>query len=105
MSIITRNTAAAIAYAHAEIEASRGLLEIIAKGKADRVEPDFRDVFGKRRGSLQLGVPSGDTGHRLLDVSADLGGYVIEAHIGKMQAKLTELCQIARMELDGEKTA
>lgn len=104
MSIITRNTAAAIAYAHAEIEASRGLLETIAKGKTNREEPDFRDAFGRRHRTLQLGVPHGD-GHKLLDVSADLGGYIIEAHIGKMQAKLTELCQIARMELDGEKTA
>ena len=99
---ITRDTAAKIAYAHSEINEARELLTLLSEAKRDRKEPDFRDAFGRQRG-LQLGIPSG-SGHRLLDVSPDLAVYVIEAHIGKMQQRIAELCAIARMELDGVKT-
>ena len=99
---ITRDTAAKIAYAHSEITEARERLTLLSEAKRDRKEPDFRDAFGRQRG-LQLGIPSG-SGHRLLDVSPDLAVYVIEAHIGKMQQRIAELCAIARMELDGVKT-
>jgi hypothetical protein len=100
---ITHETAASIAYAHAEIVAARKLIAELDKAKAGRVEPDFRDAFGRRARGLQLGVPSGENGMRLFDVSPDLAHYVIDAHIGKMEARIAEFCAVARMEMDGVK--
>jgi hypothetical protein len=54
--MIRRETANALAYSYAEIEAAEKLLKELSDSKSDRREPDFRDAFGRRRG-LQLGVP------------------------------------------------
>lgn len=99
-NLITHDTAASIAFAHAEIRAAQELLAKLIEANITRDEPDFRDAFGRKRG-LQLGVPSGSNGHRLLDVSPELARYVIDAHIARMEARIGELCAIARMELDG----
>ncbi len=104
MATITMQTAAMIAHAHREIEVARELLKKIEQGKKWNQEIDIRDAFGRRQYVLQLGVPSGNGGHKLLDVSYELGGYIIEAHIEKMQMRIAELSEIARMELDGVKT-
>ena len=95
---ITKNTAAAIAFAYSEIEASEELLKIIS----DRLpgdNPDFRDAFGRRKGGLQLGVPSGSNGHRLLDVGAGLAKIIIAAHINEKRAEIHALCAVAVGEL------
>lgn len=99
--MITRETATKIAHAHAEITAARELLVILDKNNEHRGFPDLRDAFGSRQHGLQLGVPSGTIGHRLYEVTPELARYVIEAHVGKMQGRLVELCTMARMELDG----
>jgi hypothetical protein len=52
-----------------------------------------RDVF------LELGVPSGDSSHRLFHVSNTLGRSVIAAHIARTQAELVEANEQARVEL------
>lgn len=103
MTEISELTATAIAYAHREITSAQELLKKIDEGKKWNQEIDFRDVFNRRRRCLQLGIPNGEGGHRLLDVSFELGAYCIEAHIGKMKARIIELSQIAKMELDGIK--
>lgn len=103
MGDITKMTAAQIARAHVEIETAIELLKHIEEGKKWNQEVDLRDAFGRRQHCLQLGVPSGNSGHRLVDVSYELGGYMIEAHIAKMRARLVELSQVAKMELDGVK--
>ena len=96
--MISKNTAACIAFAYSEIEAAEKLLEILDKSRSEHREPDFRDAFGRVRG-LQLGVPSGESGHRLLDVAPVLGAAIIQAHIAQKKAEITALCEKARMEL------
>ena len=98
--MITHETAARIAYAHAEIKAARELLAIVQEA-AKRGEPaDIRDPFGRQRG-LQLGVPSlSGFSHRLMDVSPALGAIVIEAHIGAKTREIEALTEIARGEIE-----
>lgn len=100
MGIISQKTSTDIALAHREIRTARDLLAEAADAAKWNRELDLRDAFGRQRG-LELGVPSGRDGHRMFGLSPDLAKYVIEAHVGKMEARLTELCAIARMELDG----
>jgi len=100
MHFISEETAMGIAFAHRDIRAAKDLLEKVSDAKRWNKELDIRDAFGRQRG-LQLGIPQGDNGHRLFEVSPDLAKYVIEAHVGKMLARLAELSAIARMELDG----
>jgi len=95
--MITKSTAASIAHAYCELEAAAELLKIIDEGKQHYEEPDFRDVFGRRRG-LQLGVPTGQGSHRLLDVSPKLAEIVIKAHIENKKHEIAALCEIARNE-------
>lgn len=106
MSTITRDTAAAIWSAHREIEAGQKLLEDMERERkliderADKHAPTLRDAFGRVR-QLQLGVPSGENAHRLLDVSPTLAVSVIRAHIENKRAELAECCERARIELNG----
>jgi hypothetical protein len=93
--MITKETAAKIAYAYSEIEAAEELL----KGLRRLQEPDFRDNFGRRRG-LQLGVPSGSSGHRLLDVAPRLAKIIIKAHIDDKKSEIEALCLTAKRELE-----
>lgn len=105
MNVITKETAVEIAYTHREIENGTKLLEKILEDKKwHRGAVDIRDAFGRPR-ELQLGIPSGENATQLYGLSWDLARPVIEAHIGKMQAKLVELSAIARMEMDGLRPA
>lgn len=100
--MITRETAAAIWSAYREIEAGEKLLADMAAEresmKVDRHAPTLRDAFGRVR-QLQLGIPHGDNGHRLLDVSPMLAESVIRAHIEHKRAELAEVNERARIEL------
>ena len=97
-TILGRDIAAKIVYAHDEIKAARELLAILKE--AGRGEPpDFRDAFGRRRG-LQLGVPSGESSRRLFDVDPQLAEIVIEAHIKNKQDELAALSVLAGQELE-----
>ena len=102
--MITQETAAAIWAAHREIEASKKLLSDMEteRNKPFRDEPKtaatLKDAFGKLR-QLQLGIPSGESGHRLFDVSPALGESVIKAHIAAKQSELVEANERARIEL------
>ena len=98
--VIQFDTACRIARAHQEIEAAHELLKVLHQAKDRREVPNFRDAFGRQRG-LTLGIPQGESGHRMYDVSPELAVYVIEAHIAKKQAELVEASTIARMQLDG----
>lgn len=70
--------------AHREIEAGKQLLS------------DIRAALKEG----QLGVPSGDNSHRLLDVSPRLAVHIIEAHIAEKQRELEEASIAARVEMD-----
>lgn len=99
MSKITAQTAAAIAYAYAEIEAAKNLLKTINERKSGDTDTDFRDVFGRRRASLELGVPSGGSGHRIFSVGTELAAIVIRAHIDAKHSEIDALCVLAKNEL------
>lgn len=96
--MISRDTAAQIAYAYDEIKAAKEIMAVIEEGAKRGIPPDFRDTFGNRR-NLQLGVPSGSTGHRLMDVSYKLAKIIIKAHIREKEAQIEALCANAVLEM------
>lgn len=98
--MITFQTAYDIANAHQEIERAENLLKETQEALSRRQQPDIRDAFGRRHGGLQLGVPSGENSQRLYQVEWNLCVPVLKAHIGSMQAKLSALNELARIELD-----
>lgn len=102
--MITQDTAAALWTAHREIITGEKLLADMRaereKPFADREKhaPTLKDAFGHRR-QLQLGIPSGESGHRIFDVSPQLAESVILAHIANKKAELAEVNERARIEL------
>ena len=112
MSILSAETAVAIAVTHQEIARGEKLLGDVKVALDERnqrtpfgvtAESDLRDVFGRRQNSLQLGIPSGKSGHQICDMSYDLAIPVIEAHIANKRSELRALSLKARAELqDGD---
>ena len=100
--MITQETAAAIWQAYREIDAGQKLLadmaEIRSREKLDRNAPTLADAFGRRR-QLELGIPSGENGHRILGVHPVLAESIIRAHIENKRAELATLQEKARVEL------
>ena len=69
-------------YAHQRLEEQ--------KAKTGKVRALF--LKGRQQGmSMTLGVPSGDNGHRLCDVSYELAIPVIKAHIANKEAMISSL--------------
>lgn len=106
--MITKETAVLIWSAYREIDTAIKLLDDMAKTR-ERFQPDphaptLRDAFGTLR-QLQLGIPSGENSHRLLDVSPVLAESVIRAHISNKQRELVEANERARIELAAEDAA
>ena len=100
--MITQQTAEHIWRCHREIHAAEKLLEDMAESE-QRFHDDVRaetlsDAFGRQR-NLQLGVPSGESSHRLFDVAPSLARSVIRAHIENKRAELVEANEQARMEI------
>lgn len=95
---ISKETAADIAFAYCEIEAAEMLLKDMAVAKNNREPPNFRDAFGRQHTSLQLGVPSGRSGHTLFRVQPDLAEIIIKAHVDQMRAKIDALTALALQE-------
>lgn len=102
-AMITQETAARIWNCYREIKAAETLLADMEKSaqeyRRDVRAETLQDAFGRHQ-RLQLGVPSGENSHRLLDVSPELGKTVIRAHIEKKKAELAEANEQARIELD-----
>jgi hypothetical protein len=99
--MITKETCVKIWNAHNEIEKANQLIADLAKIVGDdkvKGAPHLRDAFGDRRG-LQLGVPCGESSHRLYNVNLDLSVKVIQLHIKEQQDHLIELMAIAKIEL------
>lgn len=99
MSAIRFETARAIAFAYREVETAETLLAEIVDALSRRKAPDLRDAFGHQHDGLQLGVPSGNNGHRLFNVPWSLARPVIEAHIAQQKAIIAALSEKARIEL------
>lgn len=103
MTVISMETAHRIWSAHREIVVATTLHAQMKKELELGGDPTPLDEFGRRR-RFQLGVPSGDSGHRLLDVSPQLAFHIIEAHIANKQAELAEACIVAKIDLAGGTT-
>ena len=86
--------------AHREIEAGEKLLAEIKTALTQGRDATPLDPHGRRRG-FSLGVPMGNNGERLLEVSPRLASYVIEAHIAEKRRELVEVSIAARLELEG----
>jgi hypothetical protein len=102
--MITMDTAHKIWSAHREIEVGKKLQAEIEKAIKDGTDPTPIDPFSRRR-NFQLGVPSGDSSHRLFDLSPQLAIHIIEAHIANKQRELAEACVIAKLDLASPKKA
>jgi hypothetical protein len=104
--MITQKTIELIWRAQREITTGEQLLEDMKKVEEQNAHDPhaqhLKDAFGRRR-ELQLGIPSGNNAHRLLDVSPDLAKTIIVAHIEKNRAKLVEANECARIELETSK--
>lgn len=100
--MITKETAARVWNCYREIEAAEKLLKDMSEGidkwEQDKHAPTLKDAFGRRR-QLQLGIPSGENGHRLYDVEPTLAMSVIRSHVAKQHAELVTANEQARIEL------
>ncbi len=109
--MLSREIAAEVWRCYRELEAAEKLLvdiaEIENRNKErfhgnGRFEKGLKDVFGREQ-ELQLGVPSGENGHRLFGVSIELGKSVIRAHIANTNKTMAEVQERAKIELGMEK--
>lgn len=94
--MISKQTATDIAFAYREIETAEKLLAEIVEALRGRQMPDIRDAFGRQQGGLQLGVPSGESGHRMFNVPWPLAKPIIQAHIAEQRAKIEALNELAK---------
>jgi len=91
--MITQATAARIWQCYREIESAKKLLEDMEELRKryphDPHAQCLKDAFGRAQ-DLQLGIPSGDSCHRLYTVAPQLAESVIRAHISNKEAELVE---------------
>ncbi len=101
--MLSQKTAAALYNCHQQIVNAEQLLqqtkESILKDE-DRFSEykGLIDAFGSQKRRLELGIPSGSSGSRLVNVDPDLAVIIIEAQIGKYKSQLGALNQIAALE-------
>lgn len=86
--MISKQTAYDLWVAYDEIERAKRMLAELEEQRKRGDEMNLRDAFGHRR-ALQLGVPSGDSSHRILDLQPSLAVEIIKAHIAQKRAALT----------------
>lgn len=98
--MISKNTAMDIALAYREIETAEKMLAEITESLRTRDAPDMRDAFGRLVGGLQLGVPSGESSHRMFNVPWSIAKPIIETHIAHHRAVIATLSEKARIELE-----
>lgn len=100
--MITEETIRAMWAAQREIRVGEQLLEemkrIAENMRQDRNAERITDAFGRER-DLQLGIPCGESSHRLLNVSPTLAISIINAHIANKRAELVEANERAAIEL------
>ncbi len=106
MGTISLETIKMLYQAYREIAAGEKLLADMTEiRKSERIDDKYaatiKDAFGSRR-QLQLGIPCGNDGHRLLDVSPVLAESCIHAHIAQKRKELADANERARIELNAE---
>ncbi len=100
--MISKETCVKIWNAYNEIDSANELIKNMAetlKTDSEKKAPTIHNAFGDRTG-LQLGLPSGNSSHRLYSVPVDLSVKIIEAHIQAQEQRLKELMAIAKIELN-----
>lgn len=97
--MLSRETATDIAVIYREIEVAEKLLADVKEALKDEEETDIRDVFGRRRRCLDMGIPNGEDCRRMLNVPHELAVPVIEASIAHHRARLAALNEKAKAEL------
>lgn len=95
MSLISMELAHRIWLAHREIAVGTKLRDELLSKIDSGEDPTPIDEFGRRR-NFQLGVPSGDHGHRLLNVEPALAVEIIDAHVAAQRSELAAACAEAR---------
>src|SRR5258708_8424576 len=93
--------AAGIWKAHREIETATKMLAELRDKKKWGEDPNPLDAFGRRK-PYTLGIPHGDNGHQLVDLSPELALHIIEAHVTRKRTELVEACARAAMEMSGD---
>lgn len=96
--MITKQTAYDIWIAYDEIAKGEKLLADMEELRSRGETVNLRDAFGRPR-CLQLGVPSGESSHRLFDVQPSLAVQVIKVHVAQKNAELAAMQERARAEL------
>ncbi|SEG13534.1 hypothetical protein [Marinobacterium lutimaris] len=104
--MLSKDLCERIWHCHREIDAGLALLVEVEKIAAENIkrrqqgdaEQGITDKFGRDQ-HLQLGVPTSDNSHRLYSVSFELAMPVIRAHISNKKAELTELNEVAKLEM------
>lgn len=97
--MITQETASKIWSCYHDIETGEKLLADMGQAMERDDDPNPRDHFGRRR-CLTLGIPTGDSSQRMLDVQPRLAMSIIRQHIANKQQELSELNEIARIEAE-----
>ena len=102
MATVSKEAAERVWMCHREIAAGEKLLydmaEQMMQDEPAKYQQTLKDAFGRRR-CLQLGIPSGDDCHRLVDVSPELALTIVRAHIARKQSELVEASEACRVEL------
>ena len=99
MKSVSKQTATDIALSYREIERAQELLDKVTESLGRREQPDIRDAFGRQHGGLQLGVPSGQSGHTLYNVPWNLCAPILRAHIQHHENRIEALTELARLEI------
>lgn len=95
--MLSQKTSAALYNCHQQIINAGKLLDDTRK-IVNREEVELRDAFGRNVRSLELGVPSGSSGHRIFSVDFDLAAIIIEAQVEKYKVQLKALNELAKEE-------
>lgn len=100
--MLTQETLAKIYHCQREIKVANELIakvtDLLDKESPNYSEGKLKDAWGRSRG-FELAVPSGETAHRLYELSPNLALSIIRAHIANKEAELVEWNEIARNEL------
>ncbi len=96
--MISKQTAFDLWIAYDEIDRGENLLADLEELRRQGKEMNLRDSFGQPR-RLQLGVPSGESSHRLMDLQPTLAVEVIKTHIAQKKSELALINERARTEV------
>ena len=102
--MISVDTATAIYKCHHEIEMVEKLtanqcehLKELDKSKSNPTE-----LFERKPSTVTLGVPTGDSSHKILSVPIDVAEAILKKHAENLESELSDLEQSAILEMELE---